>query len=167
MKKIIRYYIFAENKLYTSCLIKSWYFQLDGLTLVCLKKQIRKNVHDLYIPNVCVSQSYSILLVLSVFRARVSRRGAEADEDHEKRDGGLSVHRQQRGTACGQQTYLHQRSLWVIVITVRAIEPDTAYFDSSALAGNAIVSSYFDLQFRQWFTCPISWSGRPWELTWI
>lgn len=54
MKKIIRYYIFAENKLYTSCLIKSWYFQLDRLTLVCLKKQIRKNVHDLYIPNVCV-----------------------------------------------------------------------------------------------------------------
>jgi len=50
-------------------------------------------------------------IVLSVFRIRISRRGAEADENLEERDGGLSVHRQQWGSARGQQTYLYQRSL--------------------------------------------------------
>lgn len=49
--------------------------------------------------------------VLSVFRGRIFRRGAKADEDLEERDGGISVHRQQRDSARGQQTYLYQRSL--------------------------------------------------------
>lgn len=64
-------------------------------------------------------------IVLSVFRGRIFRRGAKADENLEEWDGGLSVHRQQRGSARGQQTYLYQRSLWVIVITVRAVGSDS------------------------------------------
>lgn len=65
--------------------------------------------------------------VLSDFRGRFSRRGAKTDEDLEEWDGSLSVYRQQRSSTRGQQTYLYQRSLWVIVITVRAIGSDTVY----------------------------------------
>lgn len=59
----------------------------------------------------CPSYSALMPIVLSVFRGRIFRRGAKADENFEERDGSLSVHRQQRGSARGQQTYLYQRSL--------------------------------------------------------
>lgn len=62
----------------------------------------------IYISNVLGLNVYT---VLSVFCDRVFGRGAEAYEDIEERDGGLSVHRQQRGSPRGQQTYLYQRSL--------------------------------------------------------
>ena len=65
-----------------------------------------------------LSRSLTIIILFSDLGGGVPRRGAEAVEDLEERDGCLSLHREQRRATGGQQTYFYQCSLWVIVITV-------------------------------------------------